>query len=112
MKKFIKLSYDDMDTVIAVDKILSVKARTGTQNVDILLDQIALDDAAVEVPTITVTSSAANTEAKTKEQQRELVAEIGRALETSWTKPIYAVSLPYVIEGITFGQRDFNEAMA
>lgn len=112
MKKFIKLSYDDMDTVIAVDKILSVKARTGTQNVDILLDHVALDAAAFEAPTITVTSSLANTEAKTKEQQRALVAEIGNALETSWTNPIYAVSLPYAIQGITFGQRDFAEAMA
>lgn len=112
MKKFIKLSFDNMDNIIAVDKILAVRARAGTQNVDIHLDSVTLRDADAEYATVTITSSLANTEAKIKEQQRALVAEIGNALETSWTNPIYDVTLPYAIEGITYDQRDFDEGLA
>jgi len=112
MKKFIKLSFDNMDNIIAVDKILAVRARAGTQNVDIHLDAQSFNDGDAEYATVTITSSLANTEDKIKEQQRALVAEIGNALETSWTNPIYAVTLPYAIEGITYGQRDFDEGLA
>ena len=98
-----------MDFLIPVNDILSVKAATQTK-VDILLRNGFGHTAtnAGEVPAIILTASTANTDDKTKQQLNALVAEIGNALETSWTNPIYAVTLPYAIDGVAHDQVDFS----
>jgi hypothetical protein len=109
MEKFLKFTHSGMDFLIPVNDILSVKASTQTK-VDILLVNGFAHTVtnAGEVAAIILTASAANSDAKTKQQLNALVAEIGNALSTRWTSPIYEVELPYAVDGVAHAQVDFS----
>ena len=67
------------------------------------------DGTNAEFPVIKISSTSADTDDKVKAQLNALIAEIGNALETSWTNPIYAVTLPHAITGIAHDQARFNK---
>ena len=98
-----------MDFLIPVNDILSVKASTQTK-VDILLVNGFAHTVtnAGEVAAIILTASTANSDAKTKQQLNAFIAEVGNALETSWTNPIYDVTLPYAIDGVAYLHVDYS----
>lgn len=98
-----------MDFLVPINDILSVKASTQTK-VDILLSNGFGHTASNtgEVAAIILTASTANTDDKTKQQLNALIAEIGNALSTRWTSPIYEVELPYAIDGVAHDQVDFS----
>tara|TARA_Y100000114_G_scaffold153479_2_gene173538 strand:- start:1222 stop:1587 length:366 start_codon:yes stop_codon:yes gene_type:complete len=118
MRKFIKLTHSDMDFIFPINEILSVKAPTGstgaasnaTQVHILLKNGFGLTDASdSEVPVIKISASGADTDDKVKAQLNALIAEIGNALETSWTNPIYAVTLPHAITAIAHDQALFRQ---
>ena len=107
-----------MDFIFPINEILSVKAPTGntgvvsnaTQVHILLKNRFGLTDAAdSEVPVIKISATSADTDDKVKAQLNALIAEIGNALETSWTNPVYAVTLPHAITGIAHDQALFRQ---
>ena len=105
-----KVTHSGMDFLIPVKEIIGVRATNNTK-VDILLNTPLQTDAAAgaaEVAAIVLTASTASDAAKTKQQLNAFIAEVGNALETSWTNPIYDVTLPYAIDGVAYLHVDYS----
>jgi len=105
-----KVTHSGMDFLIPVKEIIGVRATNNTK-VDILLNSPLQTNAAAgagEVAAIVLTASTASDAAKTKQQLNAFIAEVGNALETSWTNPIYDVTLPYAIDGVAYLHVDYS----
>ena len=107
-----------MDFIFPINEILSVKAPTGNTDGSSNATQVHIllkngfgvtDGTNAEVPVIKISATSADTDDKVKAQLNALIAEIGNALETSWTNPIYAVTLPHAITGIGHDQALFRQ---
>ena len=111
MLKFLKVSHDDMDHLIPINQILGVEKPSGNTKVVIFMNSVGhRATGASEVLGYEITATTASDAAKTKEQLKSVIAEIGNASATSWTNPIYDITskLPYAVTGIAQVEVEFS----
>ena len=103
MQKFLKIVLSDAPTLIPIDKILGVEVGANT-HIKVLTGIVGhTATGASQVLGYQITATTASDAPKTKEQLTAFVAEMSKALQTDWKKPVYDITekLPYAVTAIS-----------